>query len=76
MFILIKFNYILKGTNETNEILLKKITEDGKIYMVPSKVNGRFFIRFAVCAATTEKSHIDYAWKVIVDTSNSLLSTT
>jgi glutamate/tyrosine decarboxylase-like PLP-dependent enzyme len=68
----------LKGTNELNELnesLLKKINDEGKIYMVPSKINNIFFIRFAVCASRTEKKHIDFAWDVISKTADRLLST-
>ncbi len=72
-FLLIHKIVILKGSNELNEYLLKRVTDDGKIYMVPSKVNEKYFLRFAVCAATTEKEHIDYAWKIIVEISNALL---
>ena len=56
-----------------NENLLKKINEEGKIHMVPSKINNVYFIRFAVCASTTEIVHIDYAWNVIVETYEKLL---
>jgi hypothetical protein len=33
--------------------------------MVPSKINDVLFLRFAVCAANTEKRHIEFAWNVI-----------
>lgn len=55
----------LKGNNEQNEKLLKSITDDKKVYMVPSKINGVYFLRFAVCARTTEEEHVDYAWSVV-----------
>ena len=58
----------LKQSNEFNEKLLKAINDEAKIYMVPSKINDIYFIRFAVCAASSEIVHIDYAWKIIVDT--------
>ncbi len=64
----------MKGTNELNESLLKKINEEGKIHMVPSKIGNHYFIRFAVCAANSEIVHMDYAWKVIVETYERLLS--
>ena len=56
----------LKQTNEVNEKLLKSINDEAKIYLVPSKINDVFFLRFAVCASTTEKEHVDYAWNVIL----------
>lgn len=56
----------LKQSNEVNERLLKSINDDGKIYMVPSKINDTYFLRFAVCAVSTEREHIEFAWNVIV----------
>lgn len=41
--------------------------------MVPSKINDVFFIRFAVCAVSTEKEHIDFAWNEIVNLANATL---
>jgi aromatic-L-amino-acid decarboxylase len=57
-----------------NESLLKKINDNGKIYMVPAKINDIFFIRFAVCASSTEKEHIEFAWNEITRTVDVLLS--
>ena len=56
---------IFQGSNEVNEVLLKKINNDARIHMVPSKSKGIYFLRFAVCAAKTKSSDITYAWKVI-----------
>jgi glutamate/tyrosine decarboxylase-like PLP-dependent enzyme len=56
----------LKQSNEVNERLLKSINDEGKIYMVPSKINDTYFLRFAVCAVSTEREHIEFAWNVIV----------
>ena len=50
-----------------NEALLKRINEEGKIHMVPSKINDTYFLRFAVCAASTERKHVEFAWKVILE---------
>jgi hypothetical protein len=55
----------LKGSNEKNEHLLKSITKEGLIFMVPGKVNDVFFTRFAICASSTEKRHIDFAHRII-----------
>lgn len=57
--------------NESSEKLLKQINEEGKIYMVPSKINDVYFLRFAICAATTEQKHIDEAWSIILRHANS-----
>lgn len=55
----------LKGSNETNERLLKSITKEGLIFMVPGKVNDVFFLRFAICASSTQQRHIDFAHNII-----------
>lgn len=62
----------LKGSNETNEALLKQINDEGKIHMVPSQINETYFLRFAVCAASTERRHIEFAWDVILKTTENM----
>ena len=64
----------LKGENEESEKLLKSITDEGLIYMVPGKTNGVYYIRFAVCASTTEKEHIEFSHSVIMKHTEKLLS--
>ncbi|XP_064615978.1 aromatic-L-amino-acid decarboxylase-like [Liolophura sinensis] len=63
----------LKGTNELNEILLKKVNDDGRIHIVPSKVHETYFLRFAVCARRTASKDISYAWNVISELADNLL---
>ncbi|XP_078572464.1 aromatic-L-amino-acid decarboxylase-like isoform X3 [Branchiostoma floridae x Branchiostoma japonicum] len=55
----------LKGSNDVNELLLKKINDGKKIYLVPSQMRGAYFLRFAVCAATTASQDVSYAWEII-----------
>lgn len=62
----------LKGENGPNEELLKRINEDGKIHMVPSKIGETYFLRFAVCAQSIEAKHVEYAWDVVVKTAEEL----
>uniref|UniRef100_A0A8C7QDR6 Aromatic-L-amino-acid decarboxylase n=1 Tax=Oncorhynchus mykiss TaxID=8022 RepID=A0A8C7QDR6_ONCMY len=52
----------LKGSNEVNETLLKRINNGRKIHLVPCQLSGQFVLRFAVCARTTESRHIREAW--------------
>ncbi|CAF0754777.1 unnamed protein product [Brachionus calyciflorus] len=63
----------LKQSNELNENLLKIITQDAKIYMVPSKINDIYFLRFAICASSTEKRHVEFAWENILKHTDILL---
>uniref|UniRef100_A0A673XJR8 Aromatic-L-amino-acid decarboxylase n=1 Tax=Salmo trutta TaxID=8032 RepID=A0A673XJR8_SALTR len=55
----------LKGSNEVNETLLKRINNGRKIHLVPCQLSGQFVLRFAVCARTTESRHIREAWRLI-----------
>ncbi|KAJ7985631.1 hypothetical protein DPEC_G00354070 [Dallia pectoralis] len=55
----------LKGSNERNETLLKKINNGRKIHLVPCQLSGQFVLRFAVCARTTELRHVREAWRII-----------
>jgi aromatic-L-amino-acid decarboxylase len=55
----------LKGANDLSEKLLKSITSEGLIFMVPAKIGEIFFLRFAICASSTQKNHIDFAWEIV-----------
>ncbi|XP_062322484.1 aromatic-L-amino-acid decarboxylase [Osmerus eperlanus] len=63
----------LKGSNELNEQLLKQITHARRIHLVPCRLSGRFVLRFAVCARTTESCHIQEAWRHITQLASQLL---
>uniref|UniRef100_A0A8C9WWT0 Aromatic-L-amino-acid decarboxylase n=1 Tax=Sander lucioperca TaxID=283035 RepID=A0A8C9WWT0_SANLU len=55
----------LKGSNQLTELLLKRITESREIHLVPCHLSGRFVLRFAICARTTDSRHIQQAWRHI-----------
>ncbi|KAM6968165.1 aromatic-L-amino-acid decarboxylase [Aplochiton taeniatus] len=63
----------LKGSNELNEDLLKKINHVKKIHLVPCQLSGRFVLRFALCARTTESRHVQEAWAHICQLADELL---
>uniref|UniRef100_A0A8C6VTR4 Aromatic-L-amino-acid decarboxylase n=1 Tax=Naja naja TaxID=35670 RepID=A0A8C6VTR4_NAJNA len=67
--------YIRKGSNELNEVLLKNINDARKIHLVPCHLRGKFVLRFAICARTVESSHIQFAWKNITTIASVLLKT-
>uniref|UniRef100_A0AAX7THL0 Aromatic-L-amino-acid decarboxylase n=1 Tax=Astatotilapia calliptera TaxID=8154 RepID=A0AAX7THL0_ASTCA len=56
----------LKGSNELNQELLKRITKSREIHLVPCQLSGRFVLRFAICARTTESHHIQQAWQPVI----------
>ncbi|XP_058799159.1 aromatic-L-amino-acid decarboxylase [Phymastichus coffea] len=55
----------LKGSNELNELLLKRINGAGNIHLVPSKIKDNFFLRLAVCSRFTESKDMHYSWREI-----------
>ncbi|XP_077577961.1 aromatic-L-amino-acid decarboxylase [Stigmatopora nigra] len=63
----------LKGSNELNQNLLKKITKSREIHLVPCHLTGRFVLRFAICSRTTESRHIQQAWRHITELTFELL---
>ncbi|XP_058602836.1 aromatic-L-amino-acid decarboxylase isoform X3 [Onychostoma macrolepis] len=63
----------LKGSNELNETLLKRINSARKIHLVPCQLAGEFVLRFAVCARTTESRHVQEAWSHISHLASELL---
>ncbi|KAL6489109.1 hypothetical protein MHYP_G00028500 [Metynnis hypsauchen] len=63
----------LKGSNDLNEALLKRINSARRIHLVPCQLSGRFVLRFAVCARTTESRHVQEAWAHIVQLATELL---
>ncbi|XP_016362411.1 aromatic-L-amino-acid decarboxylase-like [Sinocyclocheilus anshuiensis] len=63
----------LKGSNELNETLLKRINNARKIHLVPCQLAGKFVLRFAVCARTTESRHVQEAWCHISHLASELL---
>ncbi|XP_050439369.1 aromatic-L-amino-acid decarboxylase-like [Adelges cooleyi] len=64
----------IKGSNELNETLLKEINDRGKVYMVPSKVKGTFFLRMAVCSRYTQLDDIDVTWNEVKEAGKTVMS--
>lgn len=62
-----------QGSNELNQNLLKKITDNREIHLVPCQLSGHFVLRFAICARTTESRHIQQAWRHITQLTFELL---
>lgn len=62
----------LKGSNQINEQLNLAINANKRIHVTPTTVGGKFVLRFAVCAKSTESKDIDFAWQEIVKHANTL----
>lgn len=59
--------------NLLNEKLLERINATGKVFMVHTKLNGKFTIRMVISGLRTEEKHIKLAWDVIREELNKLL---
>lgn len=55
---------IKDSTNGENEALCAAINDDRRIHLVPSKVHGNFFLRFAVCSQLSTEDDIRFAFAV------------
>ncbi len=55
----------LKGENERTEHLLKELNKDGRIHVVPAKVNNKYIIRFTVTSYYTTEEDIRRDWDSI-----------
>ncbi|KAL4220829.1 decarboxylase [Mactra antiquata] len=64
----------LKGPNALTVRLLKTINESRRLHMVPALVNENYVIRFAICAENACDDDIKYAWDVISDAAEKLMS--
>nr|WCN84856.1 dopa decarboxylase [Leptinotarsa decemlineata] len=64
----------LKGANEPNEALLRRLNGRGVIHLVPSKIGDTYFLRLAICGRVTENSDIDISWKEVKNTADEILS--
>uniref|UniRef100_T1GR32 Aromatic-L-amino-acid decarboxylase n=1 Tax=Megaselia scalaris TaxID=36166 RepID=T1GR32_MEGSC len=64
----------LKGDNDLNSSLIKKITDNKKIYMVQGKYKDTIFIRFCVCGMDPQEKDVDFAWKEIQDQSEIVIN--
>lgn len=51
--------------DELNASLVRRINDDGRIYLTQNRVRGRFAIRFVVGQTWTERRHVQEAWAVI-----------
>uniref|UniRef100_A0A4W4E4E7 Aromatic-L-amino-acid decarboxylase n=1 Tax=Electrophorus electricus TaxID=8005 RepID=A0A4W4E4E7_ELEEL len=63
----------LKGSNELNELLLRRINGARRVHLVPCQLAGAFVLRFAVCSRTTESRHAQEAWRHISELASELL---
>src|SRR5690625_2446252 len=54
-----------QGSDVTNQKFLSSINASGKLHMVPASLNGKYVIRFCVCAQSSTNADVDHAFDVI-----------
>jgi aromatic-L-amino-acid/L-tryptophan decarboxylase len=64
----------LKGTDQMNEELLRRLNRSGKLYLSHTRLNGRYTIRFCVAQTRTELQHLRRAWDAIHEEADALLA--
>ena len=55
----------LKGSNNLNQRLLSSINASGQLHMVPASLDGKFVIRFCVCAQRATEDDMESAYQII-----------
>jgi aromatic-L-amino-acid decarboxylase len=65
---------LLQESNEKNEKLLKTINANGKIHLVPSKIDDLYFLRFAICSRYTQSPDIRFSWDEVKKTAGQVLA--
>ncbi len=63
-----------RGPNADSEKLNKAINDGAKIHLTPSQIDDVYFLRFAVCSRFTTEEDIEFAFKVISQTADRILS--
>ena len=61
---LVCFRY--KGSNHFNKTLLEELNSSGKIYLVHTKLNNIYTLRFSIGQTNTTKDHVLNGWKFIL----------
>lgn len=71
----VTFRYVpAKGNpNKFNELLLKEIHKDGRVFLTSTIINGKFIIRLALLAFRTHLKTIDLALKILEQKSGYIL---
>lgn len=55
-----------------NEAIMNEINASGKLFFMPTKLNGKFTLRLAFGNTNLEAFHVENAWKLIVETAGKI----
>jgi aromatic-L-amino-acid decarboxylase len=64
-----------EALDRLNERLLHALNDGGRLYLTPTRVRGRYVIRFAIGQLYTTRAHVARAWQVITATARELMAT-
>jgi len=57
--------------NELNERILRRVNNNGKIFLTHTKVRGKFTIRLIAGQTYVEKRHVEQAWQILQECAKS-----
>ena len=61
---LVCFRY--KGSDEFNETLVQRLNNSGKLYLIHTKLNNKYTLRFSIGQTKTTWEHVLKAWELIL----------
>ena len=67
---LVCFRY--KASDQFNTLLLNKLNKSGALYLVHTKLNNKYTIRFSIGQTNTTEEHVVNAWKFILKTTEGM----
>ena len=55
----------IRGSDEENQSLLKRLNDSGRLFMSHTVIRGRFTLRFCIGQTYTTREHVEAAWNLI-----------
>ncbi len=55
----------VRGSDEDNQALLKRLNDSGRLFMSHTVIRGRFTLRFCIGQTDTTREHVEAAWHLI-----------
>ena len=55
----------MRGSDEDNQSLLKRLNDSGRLFMSHTVIRGRFTLRFCIGQTYTTREHVEAAWNLI-----------
>ena len=56
-----------------NKRLLEKINTSGRVYLTHTSLNESYVLRMAIGQRTTQREHVEEAWRIICHEADTLL---